>query len=60
MAGLFSSHYDVSNGGIGLLHLVANPFHPMGFSIVDFRYRPFTLQPIPSQNDLDLLSGERP
>ncbi len=59
MAGLFSNHDDAFDDGVGLLYFVANYFYEMGFSILDFRYRPFALQPISSQNDLDLLSAER-
>jgi hypothetical protein len=59
MAGLFSNRNDHSYGGIGLIYFMANNFRPMGFSILDFRHRPFALQPISSENDLDLLSAER-
>jgi hypothetical protein len=38
---------------------MGNHFLEMGFSVLDFRYRPFALQLISSQNDLDLFPAER-
>jgi hypothetical protein len=59
MAGLFSNRNDHPYGGVGRLYSVANHFYPMGFSLLDSRHRPFALQPISRQDDLDLLSTER-
>ena len=58
MAGLFSNRHDRSHGGIGDLYSLGDYFCSLGFPFLDFRHRPFALQPISGENDLDLLSAE--